>query len=402
MGTGNGSELLIGVGSADITPPLGVALAGYGTERGRADSVGHPLRAEALVCRRGEDAWVLVTGDVVGYPCDLVDRVRPRIAASTGILESSIVLAATHTHSGPAGLRTYRADLTDIDHRHREELEGQLVAAATEAWNALEPGSFEVGRAEAPELGHNRRLVEEDGQARNEWEDRQGDHTGFFDSTVMVVGVRRPDGRRAAAVVNYGCHPVTLGPRSSAISSDYVGYLKDYLEEEGIAEVALFALAGAANINPRAAIQTEAAYPMAMGHALGKVAAEALSRAQPVAVGPLGGHREPWEFVARCDWPENTGRKRGQPVKTEVVALRAGDLALVSAPGELFSEYATRFRELSPVPHTLVVSLANDSVGYLVTDEAQPQGGLEAARAAGDQLEAPLLMRVRAALAAIG
>ena len=66
-------------------------------------------------------------------------------------------------------------------------------------------------------------------------------------------------------------------------------------------------------------------------------------------------------------------------MKTEVVALRAGDLALVSAPGELFSD--PRFRELSPVPHNLVVSLANDSVGYLVTDEAQPQGGLEAARA---------------------
>ncbi|MFH1568970.1 MAG: neutral/alkaline non-lysosomal ceramidase N-terminal domain-containing protein [Gemmatimonadota bacterium] len=392
---------LIGVATQDITPPLGVALAGYGTSRGRADELGHPLRAEALACHQGGEGWVLVTADAIGFPCDLVARVRPRIAAATGLPEAAIVLAATHTHSAPSGLRPYHADLEEVDHQYREQTEARLAAVAAAAWESAEPGAFEVARAAAPDLGHNRRLMGEDGQARNEWEDHEGRHPGYFDPAVLLVGVRRPDGCRAAVVVNYGCHPVTLGPMSTAISADYVGYLKDHLEEAGAAAVALFALAGAANINPRVAIHAGSEYPRAMGRQLGEICAAALEQAQPVAGGPVRACRVPWAFAARYDWPENTGRRKGDPVRTEVVALRAGDLAAVTAPGELCSEYAARFRSFSPAPHTLVVSLANDSVGYLVTDETQGQGALEAMRAAGEALEQPLLECARRALAGV-
>ena len=401
MNEASGTELLIGVATGDITPPLGVALAGYGTDRGRADELGHALRAEALACRRGGGGWLLVTADAIGFPCDLVARVRPQIARLTGLGEEAIVLAASHTHSAPSGVRTYRADLEEVDDQYRADLEECLVLLAGEAWEGLEPGRFEVARAEAPELGHNRRLVDGAGAARNEWEDHDGDHPGYFDPSVLLVGVRRPDGQRAAVLVNYGCHPVTLGPMSTAVSADYVGYLKDYLEDEGAAASVHFALAGAANINPRVAIHAGAEYPAAMGRELGRICAAALVQAQPVAAGPVRACRAPWEFAARYDWPENTGRRQGQPVHTEVVALRAGDLAVITAPGELFSEYAARFRDLSPVPHAVVASLANDSVGYLVTDETQPQGGLEAMRAAGDAIEESLMERVRQALAGI-
>ena len=78
-----------------------------------------------------------------------------------------------------------------------------------------------------------------------------------------------------------------------------------------------------------------------------------------------------------------------------------GDLAIVTAPGELFSEYAARFRQLSPAPCTLVASLANDSVGYLVTDQTHAEGALEGMRAAGQSLEAPLLDCARRALAGV-
>ena len=161
-------ELLIGVAATDITPPLGVALAGYGTNRGRADELGHPLRAEALACHQGARGWVLVTADAIGFPCDLVARVRPKIDMATGLPEDAIVLSATHTHSAPSGVRTYHADLEEVDHQYRADLEERLVGLVEEAWGRAEPGAFEVARAEAPDLGHNRRLVGEDGQARNE------------------------------------------------------------------------------------------------------------------------------------------------------------------------------------------------------------------------------------------
>ena len=48
-----------------------------------------------------------------------------------------------------------------------------------------------------------------------------------------------------------------------------------------------------------------------------------------------------------------------------------------------------------------MVSLANDSVGYMPTDDVIQQGGLEAMRAAGEGLEAPILEHVRLALAGV-
>ena len=83
------------------------------------------------------------------------------------------------------------------------------------------------------------------------------------------------------------------------------------------------------------------------------------------------------------------------------MALRAGDLAFVTVPGELFSEYTAMFREVSPVPETAVVSIANDSVGYLPTDEAIPQGGHEVRFAGAEGLQTSLVEHVGKALSAI-
>ena len=392
-------ELLIGISTIDITPPLGVDLAGYGPRKGVADSVGHPLRAEALVCRRGASAWALVTSDVIGYPRDMVERVRARIGVATDLTPEAVALSATHTHSGPSAMRTYRAELGEIDHAYREELEDKLVQVVARTAAAAEPGTFEVAWTAAPDLAHNRRLIDADNICRNEWEDSDGQHPGYYDPAVMLVAVRRPDGRCAALLVNYGCHPVTLGPQSLAISADYVGYLKGDLEENGAAETALFALAGAGNINPRVCIHVGAEYPQTMGRHLGEIIRTAVPQLRPIASGPVVSFRQPWSFIARHDGPANTGRTKGNPVDIELLALRAGDLALITVPGELFSQYAAGFRQASPFPATAVISLANDSVGYLVTDETLAQGGLEAMRASGEGIEEPLLEHARLALA---
>lgn len=394
-------ELLIGIATTDITPPLGVALAGYGSRRDLADSVGHSLRAEAMVCRRGGRAWALVTSDVIGYPHDLVGRVRSQIAGRTDLKEDAIAISATHTHSGPSALRTYHAELNPIDAEYRAEVEERLAQVVVDAASAAEPGCFEVAWTAAPDLGHNRRIIGDDGACRNEWEDHDGEHTGYFDPAVMLVAVRRPDGRGAALLVNYGCHPVTLGPSSSAISPDYVGYLKDDLEAGGDTEVAMFALAGAANVNPRVAIHVGAEYPAAMGQRLGEIVRAAVPKLETVASGSVASARVPWSYIARHDGPANTGRKKGSSVTTEIMALRAGDLALVTLPGELFTEYAARLREVSPFAATVVVSLANDSVGYLPTDEVIGQGGLEGQRASGENLEGPLVEHGRQALVGV-
>jgi len=83
-------------------------------------------------------------------------------------------------------------------------------------------------------------------------------------------------------------------------------------------------------------------------------------------------------------------RGTGNYLHTEVQAIHLGDLALVSAPGELFAEIATSVRDQSSVKHTIVVEHANDSVSYIFTDAAALEGAYEVCRGSiSENMERP-------------
>jgi neutral ceramidase len=65
----------------------------------------------------------------------------------------------------------------------------------------------------------------------------------------------------------------------------------------------------------------------------------------------------------------------GQTIETEVQAMAIGDTAWVGIPGELFVEIGLAIKQASPFRHTMVFGYTNDSVGYLPTRAAFPQGG---------------------------
>ena len=46
-------------------------------------------------------------------------------------------------------------------------------------------------------------------------------------------------------------------------------------------------------------------------------------------------------------------------------------------PGEAFCQLGSEIKRRSPAPHTLVVGLCNDYIGYLPTRESFQQGGYE-------------------------
>jgi hypothetical protein len=71
------------------------------------------------------------------------------------------------------------------------------------------------------------------------------------------------------------------------------------------------------------------------------------------------------------------GGMAGKPIATEVQAIAVGDLAFVGVPGELFVELGQQIQAASPFRHTVIVELANDSIGYIPTRAAFDEGGYE-------------------------
>lgn len=70
-------------------------------------------------------------------------------------------------------------------------------------------------------------------------------------------------------------------------------------------------------------------------------------------------------------------KKQNDPASAEVMVIKIGEMALVGLPGEVFCEVGLAIKQLSPIPQTFVVELANDAIGYLPTRKAFANGGYE-------------------------
>jgi neutral ceramidase len=89
-----------------------------------------------------------------------------------------------------------------------------------------------------------------------------------------------------------------------------------------------------------------------------------------------------------------SGEEEAPVVRAELCAARLGGaVALVSAPGEVFSEIGTSIIERSPFEMTLYCGYTNGSIHYIPTRSAYAEGGYEVVNAcivapeAGERLE---------------
>jgi neutral ceramidase len=96
-------QLRAGAGRVDITPALGLAMAGYSFFFGPyARCVWGRLQANVLLVDDGAGERVaFITTDLHAGTRYLVERLAERVAPTTGLSIDRIVLAASHTHGGP-------------------------------------------------------------------------------------------------------------------------------------------------------------------------------------------------------------------------------------------------------------------------------------------------------------
>src|SRR5919199_3944352 len=95
-------QLSAGTARTDITPPIGIAHAGWGAQtHQRAAGVDLPLWATALALSDGSQTVVVVDIDLMYVWDREAADARQAVAELTGLPLSNIRLSYTHTHSGP-------------------------------------------------------------------------------------------------------------------------------------------------------------------------------------------------------------------------------------------------------------------------------------------------------------
>ncbi|HFE52320.1 MAG TPA: hypothetical protein ENK07_02690, partial [Bacteroidetes bacterium] len=207
------SQLNVGYAEGVITPPLGISLGGYGFYLDRpAERVVDDLKVRALALESGEDRALLVSVDLLGFTVDFSDQVRQSAASRWELSREQVLLACTHTHSGPQ--TQPMPGLGEVDTGYLQHVHEAAVVACEAAIRDLRPArAFVVVQAVEP-IGYNRTT---------------GDFSAI-DPHLRTLTFDRGSDR--VFLLNYACHPVTLGP-TREVSADWPGALIHQLEEAG-------------------------------------------------------------------------------------------------------------------------------------------------------------------------
>ena len=160
-------QLQAGVARIDITPPLGLTMAGYGGRTETANGIEDPLYAYAVVLEQGEEACGFVVGDLIGLPRRLTQMLRERVTELCGLPGEKVFTCGTHTHWGPALNKTnyLSGTLNDcVSEEYAVTCIRQMAGAIAEAWRTRRPAIALAGTGEADQVKFNRRPVNAEGK----------------------------------------------------------------------------------------------------------------------------------------------------------------------------------------------------------------------------------------------
>jgi neutral ceramidase len=407
----------VGIASVECTPRIGLPLQGNFRDDYAARGVHDPLMCKAVVIESGDTRVAICAVDVCLLDAACVSVVRDEASRATGIPAGNILVAATHTHSGPA-----LTSLGTMPRAPEAETRAFLATAAdvvAAAARVLAPAELAVGVAREGRVSFNRRLRCRDGKTHMNWEGVDPasvtEVLGPTDPELTVMAVER-GGVPAGALVSFGLHPAVLAGDNRLYSADYPGYLAEALsrlEGEGFVSVFLNGCCGNVNHIDYADRLQGRGYQMTqrIGYMLAAAAHEALRRREKPAGTelrvasrrveleririPEADYERARRVVAGAGRAAERGQVDGLPdsfyaemlvkmheaqdrrASAEVMCIRIGDVAVVGLPSEVFCELGLALKRRSPARRTLVCELANDWFGYLPTREAFVQGGYE-------------------------
>lgn len=378
------SALRAGYGEMIITPPLGTDLAGFGFYLDRkAERVLDDLKVRALYLDDQTTRLLIISCDLLGLTVTQADRIRGQVGAALGLPARHILLACTHTHSGPATVAM--PGLGRVNRNYVRHLPQAIMKAAELAAASGEESEFGFGMEAAEPIGFNRRR-------KNFTE---------IDPWLKVAVFRRKDCR--FFLLNYACHAVTLGP-TKEVSADWPGALVREIESGG--DRGLFLQGFCGDIDPVVYLNRRLGAKAADLDLYGNVLAARARKAQDLAASISGtrlgaierrvrlpllvpskgdlkkeaeaalesNHEFPRVRKIIRDWRERAETRHAEFRKSpwmENVPLQAiavGGLKILGLPGEVFCGYGLRLRRSWPA--LMTAGYANGDVGYLPTRRA--------------------------------
>lgn len=393
-------------GEVDLAPPVGGWMSGFGARVEPSRGAHDPIMARAVLLGDGRSTLAIVSCDLVGFTSTASTRMRARIAAATdgAIDPGGVLIACTHTHSGPTSL-PFRGVLGLVDGPWLADAMRKIVDLVAGLAPRLAPARLAVASAVVPGIGYNRQ-----------------DRSRPIDERLRVLAIDGEGGRAIATVANYATHAVVLGPANLLYSGDYPGEVARALASRrggiglflqgacGDADPVLYRDRGwgtgtfddTREIGERLATEAVGALRGAAWHDDPgiRIARETLAvpldplpsreRLQALAAGFEAKRRDARsrpdgraaELIAEAmlDWAAEAddAMVRGAVPATlpaELFVAAVGEARIVGVPFEPYSGIALELASAVRPLETLFVGYANGDFGYCMMDWAKDQGG---------------------------
>lgn len=417
--------LQVGFSRVDITPPLGIPMAGYYDPHERlAETVLDPLELNTLAVSDGERTVLLFSADLLYIRKVDAEMIRRKIEERTGVPYEAIFIACTHTHTGPIVSTDNMADFEvfERNRRYKGFLADRLCDGAVMALKDRKPAKMGYGVTKLSGIAQIRRFRMKNGTVRTNpaaFDPNIIGPAGEVDERVNVLRFVRAGGKEIA-VANFGIHACCM-KGGTRISADFPRFVRETVEAVMPAHCIFFSGAqgdvnhfnpfeGPKNQDPfvQAYDLADQGYnysPSINAKYIGRAIAGALFQVYGnvkwsedvtvrygnkdclVATNMPEPGEVPWaeEFMAKRaagepldQYPPHSLARAGRILRLRngpeadtlpVSAVRIGPAAFVGIPGEPFTQIGVRLKENSPFAITLPCCLVNGGQGYYPMQE---------------------------------
>ncbi len=424
----------IGIERADITPPIGIYSRNWGAAKHDvAESIHRPLTLTALAIAadsshaesdnvdNDQGPLVLVDADLGWWktPSTSIDF-QNRIQQALSLEPARLIFALTHTHAGPPLMQPDESlPGSQLLQAWMSELVATTVATIRQACHNQFPATLEWHTGQCS-LATQRDLPSPEGRNADGEPARYlcgYNPAGNPDRTLVVGRITDSQGTIRGTLVNYACHPTTLAAENTAISPDYIGAMRQTIEQATTAP-AMFLLGMCGDQAPRYQYVGDPLVADRHGRQLGFAALATLDDMEPPSTsleycGVLesGAPLALWRHRPRAsstqlqavskavslplkDWPtadelerqrlactdraleERLRRRRdirrgvgdGFSYDIAIHAWRIGDAVLVGSCCEAYSWLQRELRRRFADHSLICMNLINGSIGYLPPD----------------------------------
>jgi neutral ceramidase len=386
--TAGAGRLRASVVKVDITPESPKMLLGYAARQstGVHDRIYHRI----IALDDGVTQFFLVSSDIGAISPSEYDHVASLLQRQLKINPLNFWWTLTHTHSAPeVGVPGLPAVFMgerykhEVDTAYTSMVEQTLVNGIIEARKKLVRARLGVGWGFS-QANINRRAWDIDGRAGGGM-----NPDGPVDRRIGLIRLDKEDGTPLALIANYAIHGTVLGPENLEISGDAPGIVSEYVEEKTGVPL-LFINGAAGNLapiysvypNPKAGHLSQ--FRVLLGDKILDANKKIVATTDSVKLFTGSITVETPRKAKLTSWPSDlynytrTTKEGVNMVRLPVRFLKINeDVAIWSAPLELFCEISNGIRERSPFPYTFYFGYTNGWLGYLATEKEWQHGGYE-------------------------